>query len=165
MAAKLNFSISAWAGRAQRRIVTDLEPEALGSFPSVDEAVFIAYLDSNDAEAKSVFEAVASSYSQEFTFGIYDTGRHGDMEGIAESAVKCFRFLDRDEKILRGPFDRTSLETFVKEASVREPLWTSKLAKLTLCSVPSLGNFCLTIIKASVMQVMSPKMATLWLQT
>lgn len=83
----------------------------------MDETLFIANFDEADAEARSAFQAVASNYDQEFTFGIRGASG-GHTHDPQDPVVKCYRPLEGETRTFQGPFDRNSLESFVKEASV-----------------------------------------------
>ncbi|KAK9417101.1 hypothetical protein SUNI508_09119 [Seiridium unicorne] len=110
-------AISAWAARAQRPSVTDVPAESLAAFQGIDETVFVAYVDSTDADSRSAFEVIASGYNQEFTFGVHVLAGQQNTEDLETPSVKCYRTTDGDTKTLTVPFDQKSLDTFVKEAS------------------------------------------------
>lgn len=53
-----------------RPAVTELDIEGRDAFRATDDAVFIAYINPEDAASWEPYSAVAEKYRQEFTFGV-----------------------------------------------------------------------------------------------
>jgi protein disulfide-isomerase A1 len=103
----------------QRPAIFTADVESLKSFMAIDETVFIAYLAADDEQSRATLEEVALRYEGEFTFGISTDVAALASEELEAPAVKCYKPLDGDTQVLRGAFSVTSLDSFIREASVR----------------------------------------------
>lgn len=106
-----------WIGRAQRQAVSEVDAESLNAFKSIDETVFIAFLDAADEPPRLAFADAASRFRDEFTFGVVVDADALASEGLEAPVVKCYKSIDGDTQFHRGSLDLEALEVFVKEAS------------------------------------------------
>lgn len=85
--------------------------------------MFVAFLAADDEESRNVFQELAGQYGQEFTFAVSTDAAALAAEELEAPAVKCYKPLDGDTQILKGAFNSQSLDSFIKEASVRTGLF------------------------------------------
>ena len=86
-------------------------------FATVDEAVFVAFLDSNDSELISLYKSMAYEKHLEFTFGLATTPDFPAIEGLQVPSVVCYKARYGERDTLPGPFDKASLQRFVRDAT------------------------------------------------
>ncbi|KAK1580510.1 uncharacterized protein LY79DRAFT_671745 [Colletotrichum navitas] len=96
------------AKRCSQAPVATLSAEEVDSFKGVDDFVCIGHL-SPDTAARQAFEAVASKYWTEFTFGVVD-----NSPDAAEAKVVCYK---RDDESVHTRSADDKLEGWVVEAS------------------------------------------------
>ncbi|ORY70062.1 thioredoxin-like domain-containing protein [Pseudomassariella vexata] len=110
-------AILSWAGRVQRPTLSEVDNGSLNVFKSIDETVFIAYLNDYDESSRTAVSDIAAKFKDEFTFGLTTDVESWAAEQMEAPALKGYKAVDGDTKVFRGPFDVASLESFVKEAS------------------------------------------------
>ncbi|KAI1487790.1 thioredoxin-like domain-containing protein [Biscogniauxia mediterranea] len=110
-------AIFAWVERMQRPVVTEIGIKEIDDFKSLDEAVFIAYLDADDEASKATFAEVASQFKTEFTFGLTTDAGVLQSEAATPPFVQCYKPRDGDTHHLASFVDADGLDKFVKEAS------------------------------------------------
>ena len=107
-----------WIARAQRPIVSTVEDkDALRSFKTADETVFVAYLDPEDEGSRKTLGESAERFREEFTFGVVLDKSLAETENLSPPAVICYKPVDGDTVKFtdiaagREKFDEWVLET------------------------------------------------------
>lgn len=99
--------------------MTELDTEALESFKTTDEVVFIGYISPGHDAARRNFEAVAEEFREEFTFGLISDEKLVQAQNSASPTVVCSVVEDGETKTFNSPSDIEPLRNFVKDASRR----------------------------------------------
>lgn len=101
----------------KRPAITELNAEALESFRSADEIVFIGYLAPNDNVARQTFAATAEKYRDEFTFGLVTDEALIADQNLESPATVCHVIEDGEMRTFKSFSEPDGLDKFVVEAS------------------------------------------------
>ncbi|KAL5120149.1 hypothetical protein ACEQ8H_001975 [Pleosporales sp. CAS-2024a] len=85
-------------------------------FKTIDDTVFIAFLDASDKTHIDAFSALAAKYHYDYAFAYTTDALHARIEQVAIPGVICFRALDGDNLRLEGAFTLADGEKFVAAA-------------------------------------------------
>lgn len=102
--------------RARPDVSESLDADALSSFKTADETVFVAYLDSSDRDLFGVFEDVARKYRDEFSFGTVADPEVAEAQGVKAPAVVCYKPVDGDMVTLKELQGVEELENWYESA-------------------------------------------------
>jgi protein disulfide-isomerase A1 len=88
--------------RARPTVTEGLDAAGLAAFKTVDETVFVAFLDPTDRELVALFEDVARRYREEFSFASVVDAGVAEAQGVRVPAVVCYKLVDGDVVTLKG---------------------------------------------------------------
>lgn len=109
-------SILNFVARLQRPSVSEVA-EDIKAFRVIDEAVFVGYIDVNDAEATQAFRDIAERYREEFTFGLVTDPEIIETENVKSPTVVCHVPGDGDTRPFTAFAEPGELEKFILEGS------------------------------------------------
>lgn len=121
--------------RSNRPVVSTLDKASIAAFKSIDNAVFIGYYGSGDAELKSSFTTLASRNSHSFTFGISSSAALAKADGVALGCIVCHR-TSRQPETLCGQTRLDVLQDFVDKSTtplIGEMTRKNELKYLLVC--------------------------------
>jgi protein disulfide-isomerase A1 len=97
-------------------VVSTLDKNSLAAFKSIDDAVFIGYYGSGDAELKSSFTTLASRNHHSFTFGTSSSAALAKTDSVALGCIVCHRTA-REPETLCGQSRLDVLQEFVDKST------------------------------------------------
>ncbi|CAG8748453.1 18086_t:CDS:2, partial [Racocetra fulgida] len=98
--------------------VSDVNVDNLDTFKDINEVVIIGYWDSESQNERDIFITVAESLRNDYAFGQTEQKEAATMNEVTAPAVVLYNKFDEDKYILKSPFTKEQLETFIKAYSV-----------------------------------------------
>lgn len=102
--------------RARPDVSENLDADALSSFKTADETVFVAYLDPTNKDSLGVYEDVARKYRDEFSFGTVVDSEVVEAQGVQVPAIVCYKPVDGDTVTLKEFQGTDELENWYETA-------------------------------------------------
>lgn len=87
------------------------------SFKTIDDIVFVAYVEASDTELISVYTEIAEFYHDSFVFGLCTSPSLAAREHIIPPAVVSYQNINGQISILTSVFDAASLAAFITDSS------------------------------------------------
>jgi len=108
--------IVSFVARSSLPPVSSLDKRNITAFKSKDEAVFIAYPESEDRNLRSTFRALATQNHDRYSFGMADSAL-GKTDNVPPGCVVCHKTKTEEQKILCGQSKLEALEDFMETAA------------------------------------------------
>ena len=107
-----------FVARRRRPVVSEgLTADGLAAFKTVDEVVFVAYLDPEDQAPGEVLADAARVFRDEFSFGAVTDPAVAEAQGVKVPAVVCYKPVDGDTAQFSEFGEPAKFIGWVKEAS------------------------------------------------
>jgi protein disulfide-isomerase A1 len=102
--------------RSELPALSTLDKKTLASFKSIDDAVFVAYMDQKDPGFKSIFTDLASHNHERFAFGIVTDAALAKTERVPLGCIVRYK-AGEDEQNLCGQSRLDVLQDFVEKST------------------------------------------------
>lgn len=99
--------------------MTSLQEESIEPFKSVDEVVFIGYINSDDEPAQQLFADAAAKYRDEFSFALVSDEALIRTQNMASPTIVCHVAGDGETRTFNNFAEAGGLDSFVEAASRR----------------------------------------------
>jgi protein disulfide-isomerase A1 len=94
-----------------------LDSTNITSFKSVDEHVFVRYLNPTDIDLRSIFETLATRNHQKFAFGIATDVSLANAENIPVPSIVCYKPSEGEQELSYGEWGLESLDSFIEAST------------------------------------------------
>ena len=110
--------IVSYVRRSRLPVLSTLESTDVSGFKIIDEHVFIACLNPEDADIKSIYEELAGRNHHRFTFGIVTDTSLATAENIHSLSFLGYHSVGAGQEALTGEWRLRSLEAFVERTTL-----------------------------------------------